>query len=268
MLVLFPIGVALAGILVYGKLTAIARIPSPIYNMICAFLMGAMIFTLYHYTEYNIARSEAIKSIQKTYQVSEEGASIGLNRLIKNETGSNGFIGYLILEANRGITFTNYLMENGAVVHTSDFVLQGFLAWLYLFVEAFIIIASLMFLGFKLGDRPFSNKERTWYSSRAKQTGNIDIALVNIFLEHLKLGDYQKAGELLMPEKDAQHPTIEIYEYRLKEKRNNDVFLVLQKTFPKNAKTIKRKTVFRCEISETNFNILTNNLKLKMINEK
>ncbi|HEX2697182.1 MAG TPA: hypothetical protein VHM28_05695, partial [Anaerolineales bacterium] len=95
MLFVFPFVLLIGGVLLFIPILKFFKALNPIFNALCGLLMGLMIFTSFHYTEYSIFRSRLTARLEASQSINEGEASKSVDAFLKEKTGLSGFLGFM-----------------------------------------------------------------------------------------------------------------------------------------------------------------------------
>ncbi len=247
--VLFSLGIAVVSVVGYLKLVEFAKVRQPVLCAIFGAIMGMLIVVAYHYVPYAVARREFVAAAQKAYQVDAAGASRGFDALLRQETGAEGFVGYMILRAREGEEYVFFVVHNGMVIDESRLTLKSPWIWLYWLLEAVIITVPTAWIGHAAGGLPFSESSNDWYASPESLIGTVDLARKEEFLLRLRMGDLHGAGELILYEGEIVHPTLELRTKQTTGRAKREVLLTITQTHRPGRGYIQRNTLSQWEIS-------------------
>jgi hypothetical protein len=220
LVVLFPL---LAAVIVGGTLTLVVRgvkIRSPLLAGLIALIGGLLIYSTYHFALYYINfRGEARNALVEggTKSPSEADVDELADSFLQEEVGDTGFVGYLKLAAQDGITITRTTSTSSSSgIELKDNVLLGYWGLEWLLVALGVAVAAG-----RAANEPFDEKAGTWYGA-PMLVAMTDRKSRKEFLSALKSGDYAKAGSLLTTQplnyprtevvtRRAQDPAADVY---------------------------------------------------------
>jgi hypothetical protein len=236
----------------YYKLLQFAKVRHSIIAAIMGLITGLSVALAYYTTPYWTLRNEFITNAQKNYQVSAERASAAFDKILVEETGTGGFIGYMKLRAKEGDQFTNYVVENGMPIHEFSFTLKSTWAWIYWLLETAFFSIPTAWIGYDVGKRAFSESANDWYNPLPKQICAVSLKSKDKLLALLKGNNLQEASDLAIAEEKASHPMVEIYEQRGDNKKG-DILLSVKETYRDNKGKIKRNVIGQWEVIEPKY---------------
>ena len=158
-------------------------------------------------------------------EVTDEELKVYEDLFFELETGSTGFVGYIKLNAQEGITFSRARSSS-----SGGLIISGTGAYIYWVIEFLVIggIAALMASG-RAGE-PFSEETQQWYGND-EYVATIPSQAVNEYHQLLKDGNFAAAGQL-MRKSEALPPRVDVYVKRV-DSPTADVVLVIKKLTPK-----------------------------------
>ena len=112
----------------------------------------------YHYGKYQLELKDDARQflISKNLLVTDATVNETTDEFLKSETGATGFIGFLQLEAQQGISITRSSSSNGLE-------LKGVWYWVYSAVEFGIVLAVIAGIAWAAAIEPFNEAQQQWY---------------------------------------------------------------------------------------------------------
>jgi hypothetical protein len=220
LVVLFPL---LAAAIVGGILTLLVRgvkIRSPLLAGLIGLIGGLLIYATYHYATYYVSFRNAVRdSLVESGAKSVSDAELDelINEQLQVDFGDTGFVGYLKLAAQDGITITRTTsISSESGIELKDNVLLGYWGLEWLLVALGVAVATG-----RAANDPFDEKAGTWYGP-PMLVAMTDKKSRKEFLKALKAGDYAKAGSFLTTQplnyprtevvtRRAQDPAADVY---------------------------------------------------------
>lgn len=189
--------VAVAGAIV-GQLLVLVVRPGKVRNPLIAgaigLLSGMLLYGVYQYADYYFTFRDEMRALY-IENVGEAPTDAELDQeldaIMQNTVGDTGFVGYLRLTAEVGIS-----LSRSPTSSSSGIELTGTGVLVYWGLEALLAAIIAAMLPFRAAQKPFDEEANEWYgkptylASASKQSSK---ALVNA----LKAGDFQTAGSLL-----------------------------------------------------------------------
>jgi hypothetical protein len=203
---LFPLVMGYAGGQVLAGAIRLARIRKTYPLILMSLLAAVAIYGMFHYGKYvglQIGMSlEMFHGL--TPALDDENFPVAravVDYALKEETGHSGFIGYMLLRANEGISI-------GRFYSSRRVNLSSALTWLYWILEFGIILAVTLGMGRRLSSMPFCESCGNWYNGE-KHLGGTAAANESMVLGLIRQKDFVELGKLL--EENAEVPSVEIY---------------------------------------------------------
>jgi len=162
-----------------------------------------------HYTDYLQFRSSVAKQVQASVlaeygeTATNEEVQVFIDYMLVKETGSPGFVGYILFSAEQGVSISHF------GVGSSDSGLNlGIFTWVYWLAELGIIAY--------MGIEPANKKTKDLFCencdkwvAEGEHIGGIQIGAANQAVELIKQRDF--VGLLGILKKDTSLPSIEFY---------------------------------------------------------
>ncbi len=157
LVVLFPILMGLAG----GWLLAWAVRRGKVHQVwpaaLAAVVMGVLIYCIYNAGDYLRFRRDIHEAITMEYGPQDQAdIDLFIELVLEQETGQGGYPGYLLLNAQDGVTLTRTYSANGIV-------LRGFWYWVLFAVELGLVVFCIAEAAMKQARRPFCAACDRWY---------------------------------------------------------------------------------------------------------
>jgi hypothetical protein len=226
-----------------------ARLSNKIIAGVFGIVLGLILYGTYQYAGYLQTKREATQFYQDTYDLEPGEARVAFDMVLQEETGSSGVLGYALLLAREGFSFTGYIaFEQMVVLETDDLTFQGPLAWLYWFAEFAIIAGCTIAGGLSAAGEAFIEAGLDQYRTR-DQAGNIEMGDLDEFLEYLTSEQFERAINLIEFGEKTEHPTIEVYVQNPKKDSLSKGLLTVKRTSFDSKGRIRRENTFWQEIS-------------------
>jgi hypothetical protein len=199
---IYPIVMGVAG----GKLvTAVTRwtgIRNVRQMVLLAVLAAVVIYGSQHYGRYLTLLAQA--SLEYFNNIDLPVARILVDLAIEGETGYTGFLGYMLLRAQEGLSIGRFYSDSGLA-------LGPLLTWLYWALEFGGILAIAVYMG---KNQPVVPACETCGKpfGREKHLGGTAPANESLLLDLLRRNDVAELAQLI--EKDAGLPSLELYMQR------------------------------------------------------
>ncbi len=164
-IVLAPI---IAGLIVgvpIGKAALAGKVRSTVLIGLAGLLAGVGGVIGYHYLSYSIGFPNDIRSELEFVGAPTDDETVERTRsfILEDETGSDGFLAFVKLEAQNGLTVS------GSSSSDSGIALEGTAAWIYYGVEALIIAAVSLFTARVSGTAEWDEETRQFFTKRKSQ---------------------------------------------------------------------------------------------------
>jgi hypothetical protein len=125
-------------------------------------MIALVLYSTFRYAEYRFTfRSDLRDEIESAYgsAISNEDYTLQERLFLKDETGSQGLVGYVKLEAKYGVSFS----QAGTTSSASTTTLKGTLAYLYWLIEIAIVAGFASLVAIRQGRHPFSEEANEWF---------------------------------------------------------------------------------------------------------
>jgi hypothetical protein len=256
----FPVVIGFLSLIIFTKLTNIAKIRNPIITRLFGLLSGICIALSFYSTPFVIEKNTFVQDLYENYHYDKQSASIELDRILRVETGSAGLIGYMALRAREGESYTNYIVINAVPVNEFSYTIKSTWAWIYWIIETILFSIPLVLISPDKGY--FNIKDNDWYS-KEKQLGSVSILMKTELLRLFQMDDIDGICTLVIPEEQAVHPTLELYFAPSKYTLNN-VLLIVKETTRVTPTKVSRKPIGEWEINQQELLLLNNTINQKI----
>lgn len=142
LIILFPIAMGLASGFVVKSVVVSEKIRSPLVVILAGIFAALVVYGSMHFFDYFQFRSAVAKEVQAQVvaeygeEAPDENVQEFIDYILVEETGSSGFIGFILLEAEEGVSISP--VGPGSMGNDSGINLGAF-TWLYWLVEIGII---------------------------------------------------------------------------------------------------------------------------------
>jgi hypothetical protein len=174
----------------------LGKIRSPAFGLIAGLLLGIFILGVYWGTGYvdllnQFANSAPSKAQDITSSIDRLlDARPALDRNLLRETGQPGILGYVLLVADEGLSFSRTSSSSG-----TEITLNREMTLVYWGIEALLVVGGTALGGFRAAKMVFCESRKRWIGARDYQlVGTVDARASNQFLQVLRSGDYRTAG--------------------------------------------------------------------------
>ena len=151
----------------------------------------------------------------------EELVQLAIDTILIEDTGRDGFMGYLQFSAQHGMELSRSSSDGIPV--------NGIGMWIYRGVELLIIGIISTAGGLRAAKQPFCETSDRWYED-PQRIGNVSDERSEEFIGFLDRNNYLKAGELINTQVDIPIPSIEVYVQLPPEDGTADSIVQLHKT--------------------------------------
>ena len=153
MLFVFPIILLFIGLAFFIPAILFFKNVSLRWIMLCGALMGLLILTTFHYTEYMVFRNKAVQTAQISQNLSARNASLAVDNFLKSKVRLGGFLGFIRYQQTQLRPYIFYTTKDNQLTNTIVFYLHGRNGWLYLAGEFAILLGGALLIGFFTGKR-------------------------------------------------------------------------------------------------------------------
>jgi hypothetical protein len=263
---LFPAGLGFITGLVFSKIIHQYKVWFPKLIIIIGICLGIVIFGVSRFSSYLITYPKIVDAISENLK--DQGYSYDTNfakqyfdaALIK-KTGQSGFIGYELLSAQLGSTYSSLFSSDD-----SGITMGPLLTWISWFVELAIIAFFVTVFGFSESRKKHCFLCNDWMNP-PQNLGKFSLAETEKVLDFLHQNDFFKLGMML--DNEAPLPNLHL-SLQFCSKCNSEKWLILEK-FQANSKgQVTSKQIEITNISLNQKNELTEGIsnKLKMNKEE
>ena len=203
-----------------------AKIRTASQLIFLSILSAVAIYGTFHYTKYIGFQVKALVEIfsgldETTEEENLQVTKAFLDYALEEETGHSGFLGYILYEAQQGVTI-------GRLFRSTTFNLGPALTWLYWLMEFGIILGVTIQKGRKAMNMSSCEACGNWHSGE-KHLGGTASTNETILLEMLKQKDFTGLGTLI--QKNAEVPSLELYFQGCQVCGKSQSQLVVRRTF-------------------------------------
>ncbi len=195
LVLVFPIIMGLVGGAILVISVRRGKVCSPWVAGLFGILIGLVIYGAYRYGEYIDAQAQVYDAAKAdNSQVTEAQAADAMDRFLSSATGSTGFMGFVLYNAQRGIRIvptTSPVSDN-----TSDLTFSGTWAWIYWGIELLIIVGFAAAMAYRQAAQPFCESCGTWYG-KEHWIGSADKKIANDLKAALKGGNSRQVRAAL-----------------------------------------------------------------------
>lgn len=243
LIVLFPIIMGALGGIVVASAMSRGKIRNPLIGVVGGLLIGCVIYGSYNYLDYREFRSEARAAVAEELEGEEQADTAKLDEMVDfvlaMETSSTGFIGYVKLQAQEGVSI-------GRVGRGNALNLGSTFTWIYWAVELAMIAGFAAITGRQAGKRPFCETHETWFDKPA-HLGGVNETEAPTLLSALQAGNYAAIGQMLSVQTSV--PSAEVYFERCAKCEQNGGRLSVERIFLNNKGKAEKKQLAQGMIS-------------------
>ncbi len=204
MVVLFT-GLILGGI--FSLVVRISKIRNPLIAGLIGLLAGVLLYGVYQYAGYYVTFRDEMRAAA-TQSTGKAPSDILLNsqidKILVGEVGRGGFVGYLMITAKYGITFSSSPGSSSS----SDVELTDAGVWIYWGLEMLMIAGFAAFGAARAARQPFDEESNEWYG-KPTYFASASTKSRKALMRALKDGDFQTAGSLLTTD-NIKYPRIDV----------------------------------------------------------
>ena len=203
----FIMGMA-SGYVVYSVIKT-QKIRSPLVAILAGVFITVLVYGSMHFVDYLQFRISTTKSIQAEViaeygeMAPNENVQAFIDRKLAEETGMPGFIGFVLLEAKKGVSIS----EVGPGSNDSGINL-GVFTWVYWIIEIGIIGWISVDSAYKKAVDLFCEHCNAWIE-KGDHVGGVEADVVNQAVEFIRQRDF--VGLVKMLRDDTEAPSLEFY---------------------------------------------------------
>ncbi len=239
LIVLFPLLMGTGGGVLQSYAVNRGKVRNPLVASTFAILMGVVIYGTLHGASYLIEKQK----IKQVSNLTDEQ----LDELLQLQTGSTGFVGYMKLSAQEGVS-----IGRAGSSSRGKFELKNEWAWGYWAIELAAICGITAFMAFAAAKEPFCENSDEWYLPM-ESVGSMPNEESENFLSLIKNENFVKAGALIDPQKQSPVPNLVVHLQRSPGDRLNDLVLTASKTSLDNKGNVSSKEVIKGMISPSQY---------------
>jgi hypothetical protein len=224
LIVFFPMMIGCFGGLATAFGVKQGKVRNPLVIYFFAIVTGLSIYSSLYTAEYLNFRQESLELINKKLgEVDEKKSNQLLEEFLQDETGSQGFLGFLKLSAKEGVSIGE--SDEDAIKLNETFT------WIYWLSELVIIQGIIFSLAHLIAKEPFCESCQKWYSNREK-IGSVNEKSSPEFLQLIKQENFTDSGRLIKPGNNHFTAGCKIYLRRCPTCPTSDLVLVVTKATP------------------------------------
>jgi hypothetical protein len=201
-----------------GRLVAWAVTKGKTLNSV-VIVLACVLFALsaygsLHYGGYSAFRREFRQYMANSLEpnngrVSVTVADQWVDWMVAGQTGSKGFLGYLKLQSQAGITFSHIFDFTSTGEEAFGLSLTGGAVWLYLLVETGVIAYTALSAARTATSAPFCEHCELWYPP-GSHIGTVSDEMTDEFMDSLSAGSLESAAAMVV-QHGVDPPSLELY---------------------------------------------------------
>lgn len=220
LVIIFPILIGLSGGKTIVDTARSMKVRNASLIKWTAILSAVIIFITIFYIRYLGLQVITAVSLQGLANEGLKAANIALNDTLMDQTGHQGFIGYILYKASQGVSI-------GRMFSSNRLHLGPMFTWLYWLIELGVITFIMVHMSREISKQPFCENCKAWYAGK-KHIGGVPAAREMEILNSIKLHEYDAVRKLL--EENADMPSLEFYLQSCKTCEKSNSFLTISKT--------------------------------------
>ena len=216
LIILFPIIMGFAAGNVITENIQYTKIRNKYFVLFSSVLIVLTLYISFHFISYKAL--SAVTVFQVAGDFSDKSLEIGKNIFeytIKQETGYSGFLGYILLKAQQGVSI-------GKIFSSNKLNLGPIFTWLYWLIEIGVICFITINVSKQALKKPFCEFCNSWYEEN-KYIGSVHNAQQAEFLDQIERKDFANTGAMLV--ENAESPSLELHLQYCNSCDQSDAFL-------------------------------------------
>lgn len=240
-IVLFPMGMGFATGATLGFVVKKAKIRNPMIALAWGVFGGIFTYGALTYGQYINFQQETEKIMQKDYGISDKKqVADQINAILKQETGDEGFSGFLKFSAKEG---TSISRGSSKVKLNETFT---YLLWL---IELGIVGFLAASIPFSAAGEPFNEEGNNWYGDK-QWIGSATEDSKDEIIRLLNMDDMVGASSLLLNQSDLPMPRIDIYASSCVSAVNSDSVITVNYVSTNAKKQVESKLLLEGLVSD------------------
>jgi hypothetical protein len=225
------------------------KVRNPKIVALFGMFMSLVLYGTVHTGDYLFFKQNIAEQIEQEYgPINQAEFNQMFDSYLKQSTGSTGFLGFLKLSAQEGVSI-------GDVGSSSDGNNLGEIGtWIYWTIELSIIMGIVVVRGVNGARLPFCEASDQWYGTQ-EQVGWVIAPSSDSFLKHLKSNELDTAAHLMitLPEFNLQEGLI-VGVQRCPNAPNADVVLTVTQISTQAGGNLQVRTILQGMIGSEQFN--------------
>ena len=197
-LVLSPLGLAaISGGLAYVAVR-MGKMRSPVIGLLAGLLLGGYIYGIYWgagYAHELIAEAANTSKSGQPIDILNEALALRpqLDRFLQRETGQTGLIGYVLLLAEDGLSFSRTTSPSSSSITLNREMTLG-----YWGIETLLVLGASAIAGLRSASQVYCESGKRWLKESDYQfVGTVDARASDQFLQLLRGGDFRSAAQYM-----------------------------------------------------------------------
>jgi hypothetical protein len=193
-----------------------------------------------NYGQYLTFRQSAAEEITKSGGTTAANMDELIDKVLSDETGNKGFVGYIQFSAKQGMQITRSRGGNGIKLDET-------FTYIYWLIELAIIEGIAIWIATKAASEPFCEQSQDWYQA-AGSIASVNLDNQDRLIKALNTDDFALAATFLKPEGLIPPPCLDLT-IQLSPDPNQDLYLTVQKTSLNHKKQKETKVLLEGLIS-------------------
>lgn len=200
---LVPMHAIFVALIVYGLAIVVMRVGkvrSLALGLILGALFGALTYGVsraaeYGYAVYQEAQNYAGKDGDVFANLTL--AQVDVDRLLQRQTGQSGVIGFVLFSAEQGMNISRFSASSSS---SGGIDLDRNMTLGYFGLELLAAVIGGVLGAVTVARQPYHDEQKRWMrDSDYRHFGTVDLRVRRDFMSALDMGDYNRAGSLMMP---------------------------------------------------------------------
>ena len=252
LVILFPVAMGFAGGGIVKAAIQTAKVRRTYQVVLMSLLVAATMYGTYHYGRYVALQVRMSIATASTFgeALSDHGLDTGktlLNLALKEETGHDGFIGYMLFKAQDGLSIGKF--------YSSNRLNLGFtFTWVYWLLEFGIILWIAASMGKREASIPVCEFCGTRIG-REKHLGGTISANESLLLDLIQRRQFAELGKLI--EENADVPSTELYMKRCEACEKGSSYMALRRATKTSGGALQFTDILNLTLQPTDMSTLS-----------
>jgi hypothetical protein len=198
LVILFPIGMGLGGLMVMAIAITSGKVRNPWVAGIFGLLTGFSIYGAMNYAKYTQFQDSMRSEIKQDVSLKDANPDLVISEFLKSETNSDGVVGFIKYRAKQGVSIGKIGRNGGNIGEVGT--------WIYWSIELLIIQLIIVLGSIGIAKNPFCESSNEWYKDEEK-IGSVPADAASNFLELVNGSRFAEAGALI--EDITEIPTVD-----------------------------------------------------------